>query len=375
MRKYNLLFTTISGELIGGGQKSLLLILKGLNKKRFKPFLICPSEGDLIDKVEKLGIEIAIIKTGSLKRLNFFSNAGAIFKLKRFIKQKNIDLIHTDAPRQTFYAGIAARLTGKPLIWHVRVSTPEKKRYDKFLSYLASKVISVSKAVGRRFEGLKTNQDKFVVIYNGVDLTEFSSQLPGKKLKEEFGIEEDWILVGVAGQLIPSKGQSEFLKAAAQVSKLFPKVKFMIIGDGNEIYRKSLEDLSQDLGIAEKVIFTGFREDIPRLMAGLDIVVLPSTDLEGFSRVILEAMASSKPVIATELGGNPEAVVDGTTGIIIPPEDTTRLAEAILELVKNERKREQMGLSGRERAEKLFSIETNIAQIEKLYEELLCQDM
>lgn len=375
MRKYNLLFTTISGELIGGGQRSLLLILKGLNKKRFKPFLICPSEGDLIDKVEKLGIETAIIKTGSLKRLNFFSNAGAIFELKRFIKQKNIDLIHTDAPRQTFYAGIAARLTGKPLIWHVRVSTPEKKRYDKFLSYLASKVISVSKAVGRRFEGLKTNQDKFVVIYNGVDLTEFSSQLPGKKLKEEFGIEEDWILVGVAGQLIPSKGQSEFLKAAAQVSKLFPKVKFMIIGDGNETYRKSLEDLSQDLGIAEKVIFTGFREDIPRLMAGLDIVVLPSSILEGFSRVILEAMASSKPVIATELGGNPEAVVDGTTGIIIPPEDTTRLAEAILELVKNERKREQMGLSGRERAEKLFSIETNIAQIEKLYEELLCQDM
>ena len=375
MRKYNLLFTTISGELIGGGQKSLLLILKGLNKKRFKPFLICPSEGDLIDKVEKLGIETAIIKTGSLKRLNFFSNAGAIFELKRFIKQKNIDLIHTDAPRQTFYAGIAARLTGKPLIWHVRVSTPEKKRYDKFLSYLASKVISVSKAVGRRFEGLKTNKDKFVVIYNGVDLTEFSSQLPGKKLKEEFGIEEDWILVGVAGQLIPSKGQSEFLKAAAQVSKLFPKVKFMIIGDGNETYRKSLEDLSQDLGIAEKVIFTGFREDIPRLMAGLDIVVLPSSILEGFSRVILEAMASSKPVIATELGGNPEAVVDGTTGIIIPPEDTTRLAEAILELVKNERKREQMGLSGRERAEKLFSIETNIAQIEKLYEELLCQDM
>lgn len=375
MRKYNLLFTTISGELIGGGQRSLLLILRGLDKKRFKPYLICPSEGDLIDKVEKLGIETAIIKMGGLKRLNFFSNAGAIFKLKRFIKQKNIDLIHTDAPRQTFYAGIAARLTGKPLIWHVRVSTPEKKRYDKFLSNVASKVIAVSKAVRKRLAGVAPRSDKIVVIYNGVDLKEFSHQLLDKKFKEEFEIEDDWILVGTVGQLIPSKGQGVFLKAAAQVSKVFPNVKFIIVGDGNENYRKKLENLGEETGIAEKVIFTGFRENIPQIMSSFDIVVLPSYHSEGFSRVVLEGMASCKPVIATRVGGNPEAVEDGITGIIVPPEDPNRLAAAILELVKDENKRGQMGVAGRRRAEKLFSIEKNIEQIEKLYEELLCRDM
>lgn len=374
MKRYNLLFTTITGQMIGGGQRSLLLILEKLNKKRFKPFLICPSEGDFTDKAEKLGIETTIIKTRSLKRLNFFSNAATIFKLIKFIKQKNIDLIHTDAPRQTFYAGIAARLAGKPLIWHVRVSTQEKKNYDKFLSTLASKVITVSKAVRERFEFLETKQDKFVVIYNGVDLTEFSSQLPDKKIKEEFGIEDDLILVGTVGQLIPGKGQDIFLRAAAQVSKLFPNVKFIIVGDGNETYRKKLEDLSKELRIAEKVIFTGFREEIPQIMSSLDIVVLSSTHLEGFSRIILEGMASSKPVIATRVGGNPEAVKDGKTGILVSPGDPQRLARAILELVKNENKRFQLGIAGRRRAEKLFNIEKNIAQIEKLYEELLCGD-
>jgi len=376
MRKYNLLFTTISGEMLGGGQRSLLLILERLNKKRFKPFLICPSGGDLIEKAKKLGVETAIIKMGTLKRLNFFYIPVTVWKLKRFIKQKNIDLIHTDAPRQTFYTGIAARLAGKPLIWYVRVSDPEENFYDKFLLTLSSKVIAVSKAVRERLEEVAPRSDKFVVIYNGVDLTEFNQQLADKRFKEEFEIEDDWILVGTVGQLIRGKGQEVFLKAAAQVSKLFPNVKFIIVGDGNEAYRKKLEYLSKELGIEEKVIFTGFREDIPRITSRFDIVVLPSsTHFEGFPRVVLEGMACSKPVIATRIGGNPEAVEDGTTGIIVPPEDPTQLSDAILELVKNEDKRSQMGEAGRRRAERLFSIEKNIAQIEKLYKELLCRYM
>lgn len=375
MKRYNLLFTTISGQIIGGGQRSLLLILERLDKKRFKPFLICPSEGDLIEKANKLDVETTIIKMGTLKRLNFFSIPATIWKLKRFIKQKNIDLIHTDAPRQTFYVGIAARLAGKPLIWHVRVSTPENKLYEKLLSSLASKLIAVSKAVLKRFEGLASKSDKFMVIYNGVDLTEFNQQLADNRFKEEFEIEDDWILVGTVGQLIRGKGQEVFLKAAAQVSKLFPNVKFIIVGDGNEAYRKKLEDLSEELGIEEKVIFSGFREDIPQITSSFDIVVLPSSShFEGFPRVVLEGMACSKPVIATRIGGNPEAVEDGKTGMIVPPGNSDILAEAILELIKDKNKRSQMGEAGRKRVESLFSIEKNIAQIEKLYKELLCRD-
>lgn len=375
MRRYNLLFTSISGQMAGGGQRSLLLFLKGLNKKRFNPFLICPSKGDLVKKVEKLGVETGIIKMGGLKSVNLLSASSAICRLRKIIKQKNIDLIHTDSPRQTFYAGIAARLTRKPLIWQVRVSDPEIRLYYKFLFALASKIIAVSKAVGKRFEGLALKSDKLIVVYNAVDLTEFGPQLVDKKLKEEFKIEENQSLVGTVGQLLPRKGQDVFLKAAAQVLKLVPEIKFIIVGDGNHAYRKKLEELSKDLAIDEKVIFTGSRDDIPQIMSILDIVVLPSTYQEGFSRVILEAMASCKPVVATEVGGNPEAVKDGTTGILVPSEDTTRLVGAILDLARDENKRRQMGAAGRKRAEKLFNIEKNVAQIEKLYEELLCRDM
>jgi len=209
-----------------------------------------------------------------------------------------------------------------------------------------------------------------------VDLAEFAPQQPDRKLREEFIIEEGWTLVGTLGQLIPGKGQDVLLKAAAQVLKKVPEVKFMIVGDGSPSYIKNLEDLSKDLGLSGKVLFTGFREDIPRIMSTLDIVVLPSTThLEGLSRVIIEAMASSKPVIATNSGGNPEAIVDGATGILVLPEDPSSLAESILDLIKDETKRNRMGEAGRKRAEKLFRIEMNVSRIEKVYEELLCQKL
>lgn len=374
MKEHNILYTSLSGKMLGGGQRSLLLLLERLNRKKFKPFLVCPSEGGLVEKAVLQGIETQIIKMGRIKSPNVLSTAATVFKLKALIKLKNIDLIHTDSPRQAFYAGRAAGLTGTPLIWHVRVSTPEKKSFEKFLFNRAHRVIAVSKAASQRFEGFESAQEKVVVIHNGVDLTEFTPQQPDSRLREEFKIEKDWILVGTLGQLIPGKGQDVFLKAAAQVAKQIPKVKFLIVGDGNRAYKQKLENLSNDLGLPGNVEFTGFREDIPRIMNLLDIAVLPSTThLEGLSRVIIEAMASSKPVIATSSGGNPEAVEGGTTGILVPPEDSHSLAESILDLIRDETKRNRMGQAGRKRAEKLFSIEKNISRIEKLYEELLCQ--
>ena len=375
MKQHNILFTSLSGQMLGGGQRSLLLLLERLNRKKFMPFLVCPYEGSFIQKAEKLDIETTLIKMRRIKSVNVFSTAATVFKFKELLKKKNIDLIHADSPRQAFYAGRAARVTGTPLIWHVRVSTPEKRSFEKYLFNHAHKVIAVSKAASQRFDGFPLVQEKVVVIPNGVDLTEFVQEQPDRKLKEEFNVEEEEILVGTLGQLIPGKGQEVLLKAASLVSKQLPQVKFMVVGDGNRAYREKLEELSKKLGLSETIVFTGFREDIPRIMNTLDIVVLPSTThLEGLSRVIIEAMASSKPVIATNSGENPEAVEDGATGLLVPPEDPNRLAESILILIKDKTKRKQMGEAGRKRAEKLFNIEKNVLRIEKVYEELLCRE-
>ena len=374
MKQHNILFTSLSGQMLGGGQRSLLLLLERLDRKKFIPFLVCPSGGDFIGKAKKLDVETTLIKMQRIKSVNVFSTAATVFKFKKLIKKKNIDLIHTDSPRQAFYAGRAARVTGTPLIWHVRVSTPEKRSFEKYLFNHAHKVIAVSKAASQRFDGFALAQEKVVVIHNGVDLTEFVQKQPDRRVKEEFNVEEEGILVGTLGQLIPGKGQEVLLKAASLVLKQIPKVKFMIVGEGNSAYREKLEELSKNLGLSVTIVFTGFREDIPRIMNMLDIVVLPSTThLEGLSRVIIEAMASSKPVIATNSGGNPEAVEDGATGLLVPPEDPNKLAESILTLIKDKTKRNQMGEAGRKRAEKLFNIEKNVFRIEKVYEELLCQ--
>jgi len=375
MKRYNLLFFSMSGEMLGGGQKSLFLLLERLDRKKYKPFLIYPTYGNFTKKVEQLGIETSLLKTGSLKYLNIFSFAATIRKLIKFIKQNDIDLIHTDAPRQTFYAGIAAKLTKIPLVWHVRVSDPDIKRYDKTLYSLAHKVIAVSKAVEKKLEKAAPKLKKIVVIYNGINLAEYGPQHPKEKFKKEFGFDQENILIGTASQLIPSKGHHVLLKAAARTLDVFPELKFIIIGDGNKTYRQELLNLSQELGIEDNVVFTGFREDIPPLINFMDIVVLPSTHPEGLSRLLLEAMASSKPVIASAVGGNLESVEDGTTGIIMNPVDVDSLSRAILELVQNKILRNQMGTAGRKRAEKLFSIDQNVAQIERVYEELLCRNI
>lgn len=375
MRKFNLLFTSLSGEIIGGGQRSLFLHLERLNRKRFEPFLICPSGGNLVEKAKKIGIETSILKMGRLKTMNVFTVGSTVRRLRQFIKENKINLIHTDAPRQTFYAGLAARKTGTPLIWHVRVSNPEKTFYDRFLLNLSTKVIAVSQAARNRFQRLPTAPDKCIVVYNGVDLSEFHQHQKDQELIKKLETKDECLLVGTVGQLIPSKGQDVFVMAAAEISKLVPEVKFLIVGNGNITFKKNLEDLSQNLGISKNIFFTGFSEDMPRIMSTLDIVVLPSTThQEGFSRVILEAMASAKPVVATNIGGNPEAVEDGTTGILVPPGDPHQLAKALLELINDAKKRKLMGEAGRARAETLYGIENTVASIEKIYEEILCPD-
>jgi glycosyltransferase involved in cell wall biosynthesis len=375
MKPHNILYTSLSGEMLGGGQRSLLLLLERLDRTKFKPFLVCPSEGGLTQKAEVLGIETRILKMRGVKSLNVFATAATVFKLKKLIRGKNIHLVHTDSPRQAFYADLAARMTRTPVVWHARVSTPEKRSLEKFLFNHAHKIIAVSEAASQRYHEFERFDEKVTVILNGVDLTEFGPSPIDRKLKQEFKITEDQLLVGTMGQLIPGKGQEVFLKAAARIIEMASNVIFMIVGDGNHVYRRKLEDLCTDLGLCGKVVFTGFREDIPQIMNTLDIVVLPSTThLEGFSRVILEAMASAKPVIATDSGGNPEAVEDGTTGILVPVEDSDSLAASLLDLVRDEDKRKRMGTAGRQRAERLFSIEKNVSRIAKIYEDLLCSD-
>lgn len=366
-KSFNILYLANSGEIFGGGQISLLGLIKGLNQGRFHPFVVCPADGSLVDELSKMGVETQIIRMETLRNLNIFSWMRTIHRLIQLIKGIKIDLIHSNGSRATIYGGIAARLTNTPLIWHVRIADSDRL-LDKLLARLAAKIIVISKAVGKRFDWLKNKEEKIVVIYNGIDLEKFNPWINGEKIREEFHLSFQTPLVGIVGRLDWYKGHGYFLQAAKKIAEAIPDTHFLIVGDGE--YKKRLENIRKELGLNENVLFTGNREDIPQILAGIDIFLLSSVS-EGFGRSVAEAMACGKPVVATRAGGIPEIVVDGRTGILVPPRDSNAMACAIIELLKDREKGKDMGRKGRKRVEGFFSIERNVRETELVYQTVL----
>jgi glycosyltransferase involved in cell wall biosynthesis len=362
-----ILFSSISGQMTGGGQQSLLLLLKNLDRSRFKPLLLCSCEGALTAFAESLDIETILLKTPRLIAVNL----SAIITIIKIVKKHHVKIIHADHPRQAFYLGFAARLAGVPMVWHIRVGNRGNRLYERIIYALASKVIGVSHAAVSRFEKKKQFDKKTSVIYNAVDLVAFSPDIQGKRIRDEFSLGNK-IVIGTMGQLLPRKGQELFIRAAAEISKTHKgKVRFMIVGAGTTEYTAHLKKHSADFNLNDDILFTGFRTDIPQLLASFDIFTLATTYLEGLSRVLIEAMAAGKPVIATRIGGNLETIVDGVTGILIAPDDVGDLAKAMVTLIDDSKLRTNMGCKGRQLALDRFDITKNIEAIEMIYRDLL----
>jgi L-malate glycosyltransferase len=358
----NILFTSSSASLAGGGQKSLLLLLKNLNRNRFTPFLLCPGDGDLVSAARSLNITTFILPVPSITKMSFVF----LYKLYRIIKQERINLIHTDGPRSTFYLGLAGRFSFTPVIWHVRVSTPEPYFYEWLLYTLSNQVVAVSNAAAHRFASMPAAGKKVSTIYNAVVFDEFRSL--GKVFSST---STEPLRVGIAGRIEPIKGIEEFLKAVSLIYKEFPKTSFDVAGDGDSSFLAKLRQTADTLGISAVLTFSGFQHDIKTYLSGLSILVNASTFGEGLSRIIIEAMAMGKPVIATNDGGNQEAVFDGVNGFIVPKRDANAMAKAIAKLLSDPTLANRMGQEGRKIAEERFDIKNQIAAIESLYSELI----
>jgi len=283
-------------------------------------------------------------------------------------------LIHSNSIWVNPYAqGVGEKLR-IPVICHLR----DLIRIDQVRKYALDKVdmiIPISDAVRKPLEEAGIEGLKIRRIYNGVNASMFAH---GKDvLREDFPIHG--YLVGIVGQLNPQshwKGQRDFIQAAAEVIQNRWDVHFAIVGgDSSPVssprhnsYIRELKRLVGDLGIADRVIFTGFRTDIPDVMASLDVLVSASW-AEPFGRVIIEAMAAGTPVIATMAGGAPEIVQDGITGVLVPPRTPQAIAKAVLSMLQNDEMRQEMGRAGRRRAQEHFSLDRNIRETQAVYEE------
>jgi glycosyltransferase involved in cell wall biosynthesis len=377
--KTNILFISHTSKM-GGGENSLYYLVRGLDREIFNPIVVCPSKGELTEKLRAINVEIEIIKQPSFLNNNFFKLSwqfgNTIKEIRKVVKKRNIDLIHANSIRSSIYSAFAVIGKEIPTISHIRVTDfGTNKVYELIAAKLLNfndKIIVVSEAVKQKLLNLNTKLDKKIVkIYNGIDLSEFDLSSCYKVLRNEYGFSENDILVGMVGRFAPWKGHRYFIDAASKINN--KNTKFIIVGDvvfeKNKEYKNEMINLSINLGISKKIIFTGYRSDIPDIMSDLDIFVLPS-DEEPFGRVVIEAMAAKTPVIATKLGG-PLEIIDSGSGILVEPKNSNALAKEINNLINSKQKRVDIGLKARERVENMFSLESHINEIQKFYLKLI----
>lgn len=364
----NILYLSTFGNLRWGGQKSLFHLVTRLDKDKYRPCVVLPTDEDFAEVLRKKDTEFVIYPLPPVNVLNPFQFLSTVRFLIELIDDKEIALIHTDGPRNTFYAGLAAKVKHRPLVWHIRSS--EKDRYDPLLVPLCTKIILVANALRRRFSWSRNDQ-KFTTIYNGVDLGEFGGTVSTcNSFKAEHDVDGSVILIGSFARIEAMKGQRALIEACARLRDAFP-FNLCLYGEihDQDYYHTCLKTIEK-LDLQANVFFGNHQKDIASVMNKMDIVVLNSTFAEAFPRSIIEAMAAAKPVVVSNIGGSAEAVEEGRSGFIVMPGNTEMLADRLTRLGRDRELRRKFGEAARQRVETLFTIEENVRKTEQVYKEL-----
>lgn len=361
----------------GGAEKIFYQILKGVNNQKeiFQPYAILGSEGLLADKIRQLSIPVYIEPIPEDSR-DFISLAKWGIKVSRAVKLLRPDLIHINNIRGILFASFLLKLLRKPIIWHehnIQSLFIRKMILNMLAMWLPNRIIAVSGAVANSYWDIVRNR-KIQVIHNALDLSEFSRENL-TNIRKEFDISDETNIVTMASVLRPWKGHEYFIRAAQLVKMKFPESKFLILGEETikreKGYKQWLIELSKSLGLENNIIFMGFRDDVPNVLLQSDVIVLPSVFPDPFPTVILEAMAAGKPIVATNVGGVPEMVVDGETGLLVPPKNYEAMANAILKLLTDNELARRLGKCGLNRLTTTFTINRFNREITEVLVELL----
>jgi glycosyltransferase involved in cell wall biosynthesis len=350
-----ILYVSGYADLTGGGQISLMLLLRHLDRSRFAPMLLCPHEGDVSRRARDLGVEVHCL--GIRGCLDSLSAVGRVGALRRRAVALRPHVVHCDTVYTALMTGLAFVCSRTPVIFHARTAESHRA-LDGLIPMLCSRIICVSRATARRF--LTGSPAQICVIYNGVDLTEFRPGATGSELRSRLEIPPHAFVAGYCGQVIKEKGLQSLVRAFEPLRGEFPEATLLLAGNGRD-----------------SALFAGMASDgihlLPRLnampgfFAALDVFVLPTLLQEGLSRALVEAMACGVPAIATPLGGNVETLVDGETGYFVPPRDDRALHNRLRDLRLDAARRRRMGAAARERAESLFDAVACARAVEALY--------
>lgn len=368
---------TIVGLTTGGAEVMLYRILTRINRERFSPSVVCLMDrGTLGDRIEALGIPVYTIgmKPGAVPTPN------VIGKVVNIIREIKPDLIQGWMYHGNIAAQFAKVFGGleTPVFWSIHYSvyslSAEKKMTQALIklgapiSKFAKQVLYVSKISKTQHEALGYEAGNGYVIPNGIDTSLFTPSLEARlTVRQELGLPSTSFLIGSICRYHPMKDHANFIKAAALLVKNYPDTPFMMAGSEVDLANKTLNQLIEELGIGDRIHLLGERSDMPRLMAALDIMTSASAYGEAFPLVLGEAMSSGVPCTVTDVGDSGWIV--GNTGWVVPPKNPEALAEAWQEAIKlGADGREKLGKAARSRIIECFSLESIVADYEKLYE-------
>src|SRR6058998_2417760 len=358
-------------DIVAGGERSLLNLVRHLDRDKFDARVVCDATDEFVQSIQETGTPVHRVRFPGLRRPGLVA-WRAVRDLLASCRIAGDAVFHANTPRTNLYAAAAGRLARVPVVWHCR-NLLETGMWDtdRMFAWLPDRIICNSDAIASRFAGSRW-QHRVRTILNGVDLAEFHPDISGAPVRAELG----WVrnpIIAATSRLDPEKGHETLLEAMRIVAQQIHESRLFIAGIAsvNHATRHAvLQRRISELKLDGMVRLLGFRHDIPQLLAAADICVLPA-DAEACGRVLFEAMAMAKPLVATASGGTPEIVVDAVTGVLVPPKDSRALAEALVALLKNPALRNAMGAAGRERVTKQFSIEAHVQKTMDVYAEAL----
>lgn len=302
----------------------------------------------------------------------------SVAPIVRAIEENRIDLVHVNDGLPWGRAGIvAARRCGRPCVCHVRMFHG-LSGVDRTVGRSVRTFIYISRAVRDRYVDQGIAESRGRVIHNAVDLAEYDGIAADPKVREELGLGPGDRLVGIVGRLDWWKGHDHFIEAMARVVREAPLARGLIVGQvetspRSRAYFEKLRADVRSLGLEGNVLFTGFRADVPRILAALDVVVLSSSSPEPFGRVVIEAMAAGKPVVATAAGGVLDIIEDASNGLLVPPRDSGAMAGAIRRLLGDPALAARIAEAGRRSVAERFSLPRHAEAVQAIYDEALAR--
>ena len=366
----------ITNFVLGGAQDYLLAILRGLDHRKFEVFVAGRLEGERYESLMSTS-DIRVVDIPSLRReIRPFDDLRAVYQIKKFCEDFKLDIVHTHSSKPGVVGRLGAFLAGVPIIVHTIHGFPfhdfmpavERRTLvviERLMASISAALLFVSsrdKNYANQL-GIRARHESST-IYNGIDFSPFRVRHDRAEVRRSMGFAKKDIIVGFSGRLSEQKGVTILVEGFSRAFRKDPRLHLLLIGDGP--LRSQLENQIQSLNIADNVTILGYRSDIARLLAVVDVFLMPSL-WEGLSRSLGEAMYSRIPVIATDVGGTADAVRPGETGVLIPPNDSGAIERELISFLKRNKGRKQMVERAYRWSRKAFDISTMQRKISAFY--------